>query len=147
MIKCAATQPEYFLFVLYTGLRVGEAAALKYSDVNFETNQITISKARKTSKKRGLEGFPTGKIKVYEGKPKTKSSSATIYVPPQAIDVLLKMKAKEEKNYNGYIANDNGNPLSDTALRKRFYCLLDRAGLERKGTHTLRHTCATKVYQ
>lgn len=141
------TQPEFFLFVLYTGLRVGEAAALKYSDVNFETNQITISKARKTSKERNLDGQPTGKIKVYEGKPKTKSSSATIYVPPQAIDVLLKMKTKEDKDYNGYIVNDNGNPLSDTALRKRFYCLLDRAGVERKGTHTLRHTCATKVYQ
>ena len=141
------SQPEFFLFILYTGLRVGEAAALKYSDVNFETNQITISKARKTSKERNSEGLPTGKIKVYEGKPKTKSSSATIYVPQQAIDVLLKMKAKEDKDYNGYIVNDNGNPLSDTALRKRFYCLLDRAGVERKGTHVLRHTCATKVYQ
>jgi integrase len=141
------TQPEYFLFMLYTGLRVGEAAALKYSDINFETNQITISKSRKTSKERDSEGNPTGKIKVYEGKPKTKSSNATIYVPQQAIDVLIKMKSKEAEDYSGYIANDNGKPLSDTALRKRFYCLLDRAGVKRKGTHTLRHTCATKVYQ
>ena len=36
-------QAEYFLFLLNTGLRAGEARALKYSDINFETRRMEIS--------------------------------------------------------------------------------------------------------
>lgn len=43
------------------------------------------------------------------------------------------------------ICDKNGNFTKPVNFRKRFYRILDDAGIERKGLHSLRHTFATNL--
>ncbi|MCR5783133.1 MAG: tyrosine-type recombinase/integrase, partial [Clostridia bacterium] len=67
-------QAKYFLFILNTGIRRGEACALKYSDIDFEKRTAAIQRNITTAKKRDKTGRATGGIYSVEGTPKTKGS-------------------------------------------------------------------------
>lgn len=140
-------QAKYFLFILNTGLRKGEAVALKYSDIDFEHKTMTVRRNVTTAKKRDKDGNAIGGIRAIEGTPKTKGSFAILPINDTAIAILQEMLAEEPKGYNGYIANENGEKIGESALRKRFDNLLRQAGIEHCGMHSLRHTFASKLYE
>lgn len=120
--------------------------ALKYSDVDFEKKCITIKSNRTVAKKREAGGRATGGVNAVESSPKTKRSMAVIPVSELAIQILRDMLAEETDGYNGYIANDGGKPLVESAFRRRFNSLLKQAHVEHCGLHTLRHTFASKLF-
>ena len=140
-------QAEFFLFMLNTGLRAGEARALKYSDVDFETRRMVISRSRTTSRKRDAKGNAVGGVTFAEGKPKTKSSARVLYLSLAAAEMLRHLLAQESEGYDGYIANAKGEPLCDAPFRRRFLSLLSHASVERCGLHSLRHTFASRYYE
>ncbi len=140
-------QSKYFLFILNTGIRKGEAVALKYSDIDFKKQTMTISRNTTTARKRDKNGKATGGFHSVEGTPKTKGSAATVPINSTAIEILKEMLAEEPKGYKGYIANENGKPISESALRKRFDNLLRQAKVEHCGIHSLRHTFASKLFE
>lgn len=170
-------QAPVFDFLLQTGLRVSEMCALRYSNWNKEKHTITIEKTRTESKKRDKvtkERIGTEK-EVLELSPKSKASRTTISLSKYANDILIKMHAEEEPDYEGYILHtNNGKPMTkDGSLRGRWHRLLAAAGIERKeqitktvtdkdgnkktktqtvireeyGLHTTRHTYASFLYQ
>lgn len=57
------------------------------------------------------------------------------------------MLAEKPEGYSGYIANDNGIALCESAFRKRFDNLLRQAHVEHCGMHSLRHTFASKLFE
>ena len=67
-------QAKYFIFLLNTGLRIGEAMALRYSDVDFDRKTISINANRTTAKRREADGRATGGTETIEGSPKTKKA-------------------------------------------------------------------------
>ncbi len=140
-------QAEYFLFLLNTGLRAGEARALKYSDINFETRRMEISRNLTTTRTRDAEGNTVGGMTYVEGKPKTKSSARVLYLSLAALEYLKRLKAQEPEGYDGYIANSKGKPLNDAAFRRRFNSLLTQANVPHCGLHSLRHTFASYFYE
>lgn len=170
-------QAPVFDFLLQTGLRVSEMCALRYSNWNKEKHTITIEKTRTESKKRDkVTKEPIGTEKeVLELSPKSKASRTTISLSNYANDILIKMHAEEEPDYDGYILHTtNGKPMTkDGSLRGRWHRLLAAAGIERKeqitktvtdkdgnektktqtvireeyGLHTTRHTYASFLYQ
>lgn len=140
-------QGEYFLFMMYTGIRCGEAISLQYSSVNFDKCTIDICQNAVNTKNRDNNGKATGKRNRKMSSPKTKSSKKTITVSPYAIEILKSMLSKEPEGYNGYIVhNDNHEPISSKTLWQRLNKLLRGVGLEGCGLHSLRHTCATLLY-
>ena len=140
-------QGEFFLFMLYTGLRCGEAVALKYRDVNFENCTINVCRNQTNAKNRDAHGKATGTRNRKDATPKTKSSKRLISVSPYAIEVLRSLHANERPDYDGYILhNDTFEPISSKTLWQRFNKLLKGAGVECCGVHSLRHTCATLLY-
>ncbi len=140
-------QAEFFLFLLNTGLRAGEARALKYSDVDFATRRMVISRNRTATRKRDAEGNAVGGTAYVEGKPKTKASARVLYLSLAALEYLKRLREQEPEGYDGYIANSGGRPLVDGSFRRRFESLLGQAGVAHCGLHSLRHTFASAYYE
>lgn len=101
------TQPEYFIFILNTGLRCGEATVLKYSDVDFENKTIAIRRNITAIKKRDSEGNALGGKKRVEGTPKLDGSADIVPINDTAISILKEMLKKEPKGYKGYILHNS----------------------------------------
>ncbi len=140
-------QGEYFLFMMYVGIRCGEAVSLEYSSVDFDNCTISICQNAVNTKSRDKDGKSTGKRNRKMASPKTKSSKQTISVSPYAIEILKSMLAKEPVGYDGYIVhNGNHKPISSKTLWQRLNKLLRGTGIEGCGVHSLRHTCATLLY-
>lgn len=92
-LKLAQTATLSYFFPLvhlmsYTGLRQGEALALKWSDIDFENKKITVSKtAVRIKEKQTLQT------------PKTKNSKRVISIDPTTLSILKSWKKDQIKIY------------------------------------------------
>lgn len=111
--------------ILYTGCRRGEALALKYEDIDFENNIISINK---------VVVFEYNRPKIYQ---RAKSKDGVRSIP-----LLTPLKNVLPQQKKGYIFNKNGEPLTlstfDSLWRK--YKKLSGVKLT---LHQLRHAFAT----
>lgn len=141
-------QGEFILFMLNTGIRLGEAVALRYSDVDFDKAEISITRNAINPKERDENGNSTGK-RVHElSSTKTRTSKATIAISPFALGILQEMKAKEKPDYDGFIVhNEAGERIERRVLERRFERIIEGAKIEAKGIHCLRHTYGTQLYE
>lgn len=139
-------QSKYYLFALNSGLRKGELMSLKYSDIDFTRKTISINSNRTVAKRRDSDGRATGGSVAIEGSPKTKRSASVIPASDAALQILREMLQDEPAGYDGYIANDNGKPLVESAFRRRFDSLLRQARVDHCGLHSLRHTFASRLF-
>lgn len=122
-------------FMMETGLRVGEAQALQWSDVDMRKKCIHICKTVLNGKYESRN--------VVQQNPKTRSSVRTIPVSTRAIEILKEQNGLHSGNF---VFSDSDEPMSYNRIRKRFQRVCDKAGLERHGLHVLRHTFATNCY-
>jgi len=129
----------------YTGMRSGEIAALKWTDIDFEKRTIRITKTL----------FSEGNHKKYELlTPKTKSSIRTIEIDPFVLDMLQEYRKKQNifkmKYRNEYHDEDfvfarmkeyKGYPRTVVSFGFRMKRLLRLSGIQKDLTpHSLRHT-------
>ena len=133
--------------MLNSGIRAGEAVALKYSDFNFENRTVRIHETAVNTKIRNADGTATGKRNRAFTSPKTERSDALLHLNPEAIQIILDMKALEPRGYDGYVVHSDYKPLAEKSLYQRFTKLLSGAGVQPCGLHSLRHTCGTKLYE
>lgn len=75
------------LLALLCSLRLGEVGAIRYSDVNFKTGTIDISRALKYTPEQG--SFMAG--------PKTDASMRTVSLPPSMIQLLQRGRQLDEE--------------------------------------------------
>ncbi len=137
-----------FFVLAYTGMRIGELAALKWRDIDFENQTISITKTIYN---------PSNNLKAYQLlTPKTKTSRRVIDVTDSVIQVLRDHKAQQEdfrsKLPDGiyydldfvFAQMDFKNPGYPVYLKLigiRMARLLKLAGLSSELTpHSLRHT-------
>lgn len=145
--KPCLKQAEFFIFMLNTGLRAGEALALKYSDFDYAKRTVLVSKNITSTKARDSDGRATGKRAVISGETKTKRSTALLSINETAVDIIQRLQAQEPEGYDGYIIHNDALTIEPQALEKRFYNLLRLAQVEKRSLHTLRHTFASKLYE
>ena len=120
---------ELFLLELGTGMRRGEILALKWSDLNFKTGELQI----------------TRQVNVIHGEtiisePKTKSSIRTVILPPLLRKILSKYKKTVESEWIFPSPIDDTKPRNPSAVRKRLQLILKQAGCPKVRFHDLRHT-------
>lgn len=122
---------------LYAGLRIGEACALKWSDIDFESKLINITH---TLQRVYVDKDDT---KVVITNPKTKQSLRKI---PIARDLLTKLK--EMKKYyenDDYILTGRSDRFVEPiGYRYTYKKVLRECRLQYKNYHCLRHTFATR---
>lgn len=138
-------QAAAYTLMLNTGLRTGEALGLLNSDIDLENRVIHLQRGVKEIARRdGMEATSGREVKV--GKLKTASSKRDVPLNQAAVDAILDLRAER---YFGedtpLIADERGNYTRPVNFRKRYYRILEAAGLEQRGLHALRHTFATNL--
>ncbi|MCG1911504.1 site-specific integrase [Staphylococcus epidermidis] len=139
---------EVFTTLAYTGMRAGELLALKWSDIDFENNTISITKTYYN---------PNNNKKHYQIlTPKTESSIGKISVDPHVIQLLKDYKVNVQDTWknelyvdNNFVFTDvNGYPLVIKKLSTWIQAIMKKADITNKhiSTHSFRHThCALLI--
>lgn len=129
--------------IIYTGLRCGELAALKWSDIDFENKKIYIRKNIVTIYDYENTERKTRKVNLQVS---TKTSEGrTIPLIKSAEDILNSIKSKyQEINPDGFIINNSDKMVHVDTLSDAYTNIAKTAGIENPlGIHTLRHTFAS----
>lgn len=87
---------ELFHILLYTGMRLGEAVALEWKDIDFENRRISISKTMLRLKQYNRKNQKIRDERVYITSPKTYTSIRIIPMSNYVASQFLKWKAKQE---------------------------------------------------
>lgn len=140
-------QNLFFIFMLNSALRAGEALALEYSDIDFENKTVNIHKNYVNHKKRDEDGTSIGRINEITFT-KTRKSNCILPLNQTATEILIRMKSYEPEGYTGpIIHNKRFERIGPRSFAKRFYALLNQAEIEKCGLHTLRRTCGSILYE
>ena len=126
---------------IYTGLRVGELAALKWSDVDFEHKMLNVSKNVVSTYNFGRNEGQKQRI-VQDS---TKSRNRIVPLNKSALALLEEMY-ESSADKSGYILGGKA-PVSVNSLINTYKRVCKRAGIENCcGIHTLRHTFASLLF-
>ena len=127
---------------LFTGMRRGEIVGLKWSDINFDKQCLSVK--RSIYKPKGEKSI--------EKEPKSHSSFRTIAIPSCLCKTLAEYKAWQEQrslsldtwqNLDYVFTDENGNVMNPQTPTKQFSHFLARHNIRHLKFHCLRHTSAT----
>lgn len=147
----------YALFVtaLGTGMRIGEIIALRWSNIDFTLNELTVSAAMYRSRNRTPTGEATGSSSNKVGTPKTQAGNRTIPLTLEVKQALIKHRdeqtAERFKAGSAWINNNLvfcttlGGYLDYSSVKRIFNNKRDKAGISKLNFHSLRHTFATNA--
>ena len=123
-----------FSFLWQSGLRIGEALALRWGDVDLTEGTLTVC--------RNLVEV-SGRL--IEGSPKSRAGFRQIVLPAQTVELLQEVKATAPRQDPGALVFPNrlGGPLSRRNVTRTWAEVRAAVGLPSYGLHALRHTNAS----
>lgn len=124
------------LISLYSGIRIGELCALRWEDVDFKKNCLTINK---TIQRVYIKDKNKNISKVIITTPKTKNANREIPINKDFLEILKKVKSDKKH----YILTGNEKYIEPRTYRKYFNKVLDKLKIKHFNFHSLRHTFAT----
>ncbi len=150
-----ATSADRFatLWRLYltTGLRRGEALALRWSDVDLEHGRLSVSKNRTVAKDDQRRRL------VYEDTPKSDKSRRNVNFGPSVIAALRKHRATQAElrlalavvwvDEDRVFADHDGSGLDPDYVSNVFRKTCEHIGVRPIRLHDLRHLCATRMLE
>lgn len=153
-----------WVIALALGLRQGEALGLKWSDVDWQTQTLTVSRNRlRPTYSHGCGGTCTHKraghcpdrIKTRADTDSTKSKAGRrlIGLPAELVDLLRAHRTRQEAERQaaaqlwtdaGWLfANETGGPINPSTDRSHWKSLIAAASVRDGRLHDARHTAAT----
>lgn len=125
------------LLCLFTGLRLGELCALKWSDIDLDNKILTVNR---TAQRLYVENHKT-KTALMETIPKSEYSKREIPLSEMVFLLLLKFHNNRE-----YIFGSN-KPMEPRTMQNHFKEILNEARLDEYNFHILRHTFSTNCIE
>lgn len=125
---------------LFTGLRIGELCALRWSDISFERRTIHI---HQTIQRLQTEDGSGRKTAILISTPKSECSIRTIPLPGNVQQVI----EQNFPNRQGYVLTGNSSYMEPRTLQKHFQKVLKEAQISPVKFHALRHTFATRCVE
>ena len=135
----------FWTFLMTTGLRFGEAAALRWNDIDLEAKTVSVTRA--------LVRLPGG-YGFHE--PKTAKSRRVVPLPSAALVALQqqRIRVRELRLLAGasweeqflVFPNTLGRPIREYRVLTEFHKLQGQVGVPRRRLHDLRHTYATRLF-
>lgn len=138
-LHAAERTPHWLLWLTLaeTGMRPGEALALRWTDLDLRGRQVTVSRAAERGGR--IKSTKTGRSRVVD-------------LTPRLAHALDRQQAQAEANAmltgrdaSTLVFHDNGRLLNDSNLSNQFSRLCVRAGLPRFSTYSLRHSYASHL--
>lgn len=137
-----ANDPAKFgiLLALYSGMRIGEICALKWSNINLEAETISVVQTLQ----RLQDSENKGKTKILISEPKSQSSKRIIPIPAFLTELLRKIKPQIP---DAFLLSGNKNPIEPKTLQNKYKSCLKDCNIPYINFHTLRHTFATRCVE
>jgi integrase len=136
-----------WVVLVTSGLRLGEATALRWSDLDLQKGQAVIQRSVQRQRDRGMVFV----------EPKSLSSLRTVQLPPAAVAALQAYRPwlLERRLAAGEGWQDldlvfpalTGGPVDPARVNTAFHAALHKADLPRLRPHDLRHTAATLLLE
>jgi integrase len=129
------------ILALYTGMRIGELCALRWSDIDLLNGTVYVCR---TFQRMSVYDGGDSKTELHFGSPKTSTSQRIIPLPERVIQYL---EARKSAGQNSFVISGKDSPDEPRTVQYRFQMLLKRADVRRVSFHTLRHTFATRCIE
>lgn len=147
MLKSAANTPYYCLFyvALQTGLRRGELLGLRWSDINLDCAELSVTR----STVQMLDGEIAFKaVKTARSRRTVALSPQTCMVLRQHLDKQMEVRARLRWSFPNDLlvfCQLDGSPLKGNSVWQAWHRMLTRIGITNIRFHDLRHTMATAM--
>lgn len=129
------------LLALYTGMRLGEACALRWEDISFAEQAVFV---HRTIQRIQTKDDPLRKTKIIITTPKSRNSTRWIPLPGKLLQILARCR-KGKSDY--LLTGCEDSFVEPRSMERYFQKLLKAAGLEKIHFHALRHTFATRCVE
>lgn len=140
---CRARNMPEFLLALYTGLRIGELAALRVQDVDCEAGMLHVCHAAHRVQKSGEQGQKTHLVL---GEPKNHASQRDVPLPAFLVDIL-RQQIRDMPKDAFLFPGRQGEMIDPRTLQARMKRITGELELQGVHCHTLRHTYATRCLE
>lgn len=129
------------IICLFTGLRIGEICALKWIDISFEEQCISVNK---TMQRIQCNDNHNCKTKILISSPKSNCSMRKIPIPYELFELLR----NERKADNAYLLSGvQDSFIEPRTMQNRFKQALKECFIKNANFHSLRHTFATRCIE
>lgn len=129
------------LLSLYTGLRIGEVCALRWEDINFDTQTLNVNKT--LMRIQDLSPQAKSRTKIIVGTPKTGNSIRKIPLPEGICPFLWQLR----RSPSCYLLTGTTDYMEPRSYYNRYKKILCSLELNQYNYHALRHTFATRCVE
>lgn len=124
---------------LFTGLRIGEVCAMRWSDIDLEKRVLTVNHT--IQRIQDFDGETKTKLVITE--PKSLHSKRSIPIPDGIYPLLNRFRSDN----NSFILSGTEKPVEPRTMQNKFAAILREEKLPSVHYHSLRHAFATRAVE